>query len=56
VIRSQSDPDWGSVNRRTFEEIKDKFDTWAVYDNSVHGRAPVLVAAGDKVQELRREE
>ena len=35
VIMSQADPDWGSVNRRTFEEIKDRFRAWAIYDNSV---------------------
>jgi predicted kinase len=46
VIRAQADPEWGSVNRRTFEQVKGKFDRWAVYDNSVDGRTPILVDAG----------
>lgn len=41
VIRAQTDFDWGSRNRANFEQIKDKFDAWSVYDNS--GSAPVLV-------------
>jgi predicted ABC-type ATPase len=45
VIRAQADSDWGSQNRRTFEEIKDRFDGWSRYDNSVDDRAPVLVEA-----------
>jgi predicted kinase len=45
VISSQADPDWGCVNRRTFEEVKHRFVRWAVYDNSVRGREPRLVAS-----------
>jgi predicted kinase len=47
VIRSQADPQWGSANRHTFEDVKGRFDAWAVYDNSVTGRAPRLVASSD---------
>jgi predicted kinase len=45
VIRAQADEDWGSVNRRTFEQFKPRFTEWAVYDNSVTGRDPQLVEA-----------
>lgn len=46
VIEAQADPKWGSVNRHTFEEVKIRFTDWAVYDNSVTGRDPVLIEAG----------
>jgi hypothetical protein len=42
VTRSQADPDFGSVNRRAFETLKDRFDHWAIYDNSADGRPPIL--------------
>ena len=35
VMLSQADPEWGSVNRRTFEKLKHRFVAWAMYDNSV---------------------
>lgn len=41
MIRSQAEPDWGSCNRKTFEEVKEHFDRWYLFDNS--GPAPVLV-------------
>jgi predicted kinase len=47
IIRSQADPEHGSVNRRAFEALKDRFDHWAVYDNSVDGRPPVLVKSSE---------
>jgi predicted kinase len=43
VIRAQADEEFGSVNRRAFETIKDQFDEWSVYDNSVDDRDPVLI-------------
>ena len=43
TILRYSDPDWGSQNRKNFEELKSRFDTWSRFDNSVDGRAPVLV-------------
>lgn len=46
VIEAQADREWGSVNRRTFEQVKPRFVDWAVYDNSVTGRDPMLVEAG----------
>jgi hypothetical protein len=53
VIEAQADPDWVSRNRRTFEHFKMRFAEWAVYDNSVTGRDPELIEAG---QGRRREE
>jgi predicted kinase len=55
VIRAQADPEWGSVNRRTFEEVKHRFVAWAVYDNSVYGRDPVLCASSGKIADIRDE-
>lgn len=48
VISSQADPDWGSRNRRTFEQVKPQFDTWSLCDNSVDGRPPVLVDSSSR--------
>jgi predicted kinase len=53
VIRSQADPDWGSRNRRTFEQVKPQFDAWSRCDNSVDGRAPVLVDSGGRDEDKR---
>jgi hypothetical protein len=44
LIRAGADPVWGSVNRRAFEETRNLFDRWSLYDSS--GSAPVLVATG----------
>jgi predicted ABC-type ATPase len=41
MIRSQAEPGWGSCNRKTFEEVKEHFDRWYLFDNS--GAAPVLI-------------
>ena len=46
ITRRQADPEFGSINRRVFEEVKDQFDKWSVYDNSRDGGVPVLVAHG----------
>jgi predicted kinase len=43
VIRAQQDSQLGSVNRKTFEDVKHRFDSWSRYDNSVNGRDAVLV-------------
>ncbi len=43
VIRRQEDPEWGSRNRRTFERLKDNFDHWSIYDNSVDGRPATII-------------
>lgn len=44
MITAQADGSWGSKNRSNFEMTKDHFDSWAHYDNSVDGRAAVLVS------------
>ncbi|MGH3404428.1 MAG: zeta toxin family protein [Streptosporangiaceae bacterium] len=43
ITRAQADEDWGSQNRRAFEEVKHRFDHWSRYDNSVDRRSPLLV-------------
>ena len=48
AIEAQADTEWGSVNRRTFELVKGRFAEWALYDNSVTGRDPVLIEAGGR--------
>jgi predicted kinase len=48
TILKNADADWGSSNRRNFEELKASFDTWRRYDNSVDGRGPVLVEARER--------
>jgi predicted kinase len=44
VIIAQADSTWGSVNRATFELVKNQFAAWARYDNSADGRGAMLVA------------
>lgn len=44
IIRENASAEWSSANRAVFESLKDQFDTWSVYDNSVDGRAPQFVA------------
>jgi predicted kinase len=51
VIAAQADPDWGSRNRRTFEQIKPHLDAWLLCDNSVDGRHPLLVDSGGKEED-----
>lgn len=43
MTAAQQDAEWGTRNRATFERVKHRFDGWSVYDNSVDGKAPVLV-------------
>jgi predicted kinase len=49
MITAQSDPEWGSRNRKTFEEVKHQFERWRRFDNS--GTAPVLVEAGHREED-----
>jgi predicted kinase len=53
VIAAQADPDWGSCNRRTFEQIKPRLDAWLLCDNSVDGRHPLLVDSGGREEDKR---
>ena len=43
MIVNQADDVWGSKNRSNFEAVKDQFDNWAHYDNSVDGRPARLI-------------
>jgi predicted kinase len=42
-ITGQADDDWGSKNRKTFEELKPRFDDWTIFDNGVDDRDPIRV-------------
>ncbi len=42
TILKNADAEWGSGNRRNFEQLKSTFDSWRRYDNSVDDRDPVL--------------
>jgi hypothetical protein len=43
AITSQADPDWGSQNRKAYEELKPSFGHWSRYENA--GDHPELVEA-----------
>lgn len=43
IIRAQADEVWGSINRSVFEDVKDQFSGWRLFDNS--GDAPRLIAS-----------
>jgi predicted kinase len=53
VSAGQADAQWGSRNRRAFEELKSRFDEWTRFDNGVDDRDPVLVAVGSRDPEER---
>jgi predicted kinase len=53
VIRYQADPDASSRNRTVFEQVKPQLDAWLLCDNSVDGRAPLLVDSGGRGEEER---
>jgi predicted ABC-type ATPase len=46
VIRSRADEEWGSKNRRNFDQVKDRFDAWLVYHNSLDYEDPVVIDSG----------
>ncbi len=50
VIRSQGDRVWSSQNRRTYEEVKDNFSRWTIYDNSADGRPAALIDSSKRRQ------
>ena len=47
VIRAMADPEWGSTNRRAFEEVKHLLNAWSLYDNSVDERPATLIDSYD---------
>jgi predicted kinase len=55
TIMEQSDPEWGSRNRRNFEDLKRSFDNWSRFDNSADGRAPVLAESYVRSQDIKEE-
>jgi predicted kinase len=54
LILAQVDPEWGSQNRRIFEGLKHRFDSWSRFDNSSDGSAPFLVEAAGSADDRRR--
>jgi predicted kinase len=48
AILGRADPVWGSDSRRTFEGLKQRFDSWSRYDNAADGRSPVLVESSTR--------
>ncbi len=42
VIQRQTDSEWDSKNRRTFDSLTHRFNDWSIYDNSIDGRRAVL--------------
>jgi predicted kinase len=53
MITRMADSDWGSRNRRTFEQVKPLLDSWWRYDNSVDHRAAVLADSGGREEDER---
>ena len=47
IVESQADPQWGSKNRRTYEAMKERLDSWSTYDNSVDGRPAELIESSE---------
>jgi hypothetical protein len=52
VILKQKDDEWGSCNRKTFEAIKQTFESWEIKDNSVDDRPALLIEHGRKANEM----
>jgi predicted ABC-type ATPase len=51
VIDAQADPELGSNNRATFEQVKAQFDAWYLFDNSVDNRPAQLVESSETGQD-----
>jgi len=47
LIGFSGDLEWGSVNRRAFEEVKRRLDAWSLYENSTDGKAPKLIGSSE---------
>ena len=47
LIGFSGDLEWGSVNRRAFEEVKHRLDAWSLYENSTDGKAPKLIGSSE---------
>jgi predicted ABC-type ATPase len=53
LIDRNSDPVWGSSSRRTFEDVKHRFDRWSLYDNSGDGLPPALAHSSETEKRQR---
>ena len=47
IIRKQADSEWGSKNKKNFEDIKKCVNDWTVFDNGVDGRRAMIVDSKD---------
>jgi hypothetical protein len=56
AIRAHADPEFGSTNRRAFEDVKSTLDRWRRYDNSIDGGPAELVEEGKPSHDIVREE
>jgi predicted kinase len=56
LIRAQADPEYGSINRRAFEQGKPVMNAWLVFDNSVDDRPAIVVQRSAETPELMRPE
>jgi Zeta toxin len=56
AIRAHADPEFGSTNRRAFEDVKSALDRWRRYDNSIDGDPAELVEEGKPSHDIVREE
>ena len=54
LVLARADPDWGSQNRKIFEGLKHRFDSWSLYYNGVDGSAPFLAETGRSAKDRRR--
>jgi hypothetical protein len=56
IIRKNANETFSSNNRATFQELRDQFDDWTLWDNSVDGRVPRLVTrkGADNIAESDR--
>ena len=47
VVENQADPQWESKNRRIYEAMKERLDSWSIYDNSVDDRPAELIESSE---------
>lgn len=48
IIRKAAGSGESSANRQVFDGLRDRFDRWALFDNSVTGREPVRLGGGHR--------
>lgn len=47
-IEGRRSPRGGTLNREIFDEVRDLFDSWSLFDNSRSGQTPRLLAEGGR--------